>query len=505
MATKTPLIGLIKPSFNEYKNSWYIPINKNWDTVDEQLGGVIQTLTTAQGSMTDIADRLDVSLNSDGTLKSIPEIKVARSSTIYGDNPSPAGLDYALVDRIEQGDREVFYARQGFSFQLSITISSGVPTASTSSTEVLLPGMLIGGTGIPTGTTILSVDSSTQITMSANATASGAQTLNLYSNGKLVDSNANEKDDSPHNCIQYAPSGFLGFTGAVVKVDGSTYPVIADINGYRKVIRKELSTTISGSSGTYYIYLQNTLTGDLLIDRSAGVQTGEVSTYGADSKLRKFSSGTAQNFITAGVKPGDLLEITNSGSSNKNVYVVARTSAEDPTYLTVNSIAVTGLFSTLQQNLNYKVTNPASPSIGFVSTAHAKRFQRTPGRIYIGRAVFNGTSVTGVTAYSLKGRYEEWFSVSLSGGDFSTPVTHNLGFFPSKIEVFAAQNASYTTTIEPMSIAGATGGSTTLTHSVLVEATDLIINVKNATNGIFYKDYSGSNQTTGFILVRAER
>jgi hypothetical protein len=47
------------------------------------------------------------------------------------------------------------------------------------STTGLFAGMPVSGTGIPGGTTILSVNSSTQITLSANATASGTVTLTV--------------------------------------------------------------------------------------------------------------------------------------------------------------------------------------------------------------------------------------------------------------------------------------------------------------------------------------
>lgn len=48
-----------------------------------------------------------------------------------------------------------------------------------SSTLQISPGMTVSGTGIPGGTSVLSVDSDTQITLSANATAGGLQTLSF--------------------------------------------------------------------------------------------------------------------------------------------------------------------------------------------------------------------------------------------------------------------------------------------------------------------------------------
>ncbi len=60
------------------------------------------------------------------------------------------------------------------------TLTSGSPTVTgLPDTTQLAVGMGVSGTGIAGGTTIQSVDSGTQITLSANATASGAQSLTL--------------------------------------------------------------------------------------------------------------------------------------------------------------------------------------------------------------------------------------------------------------------------------------------------------------------------------------
>ena len=63
------------------------------------------------------------------------------------------------------------------------TLTSGLPTVTgLSSTTGLVAGQNISGTGIPSGTTILSVNSSTAITLSAEATASGSQSLTALTN-----------------------------------------------------------------------------------------------------------------------------------------------------------------------------------------------------------------------------------------------------------------------------------------------------------------------------------
>lgn len=61
------------------------------------------------------------------------------------------------------------------------TISNGSPVVTTATTENLTGGQGITGTNIPVGATVDTVDSRTQFTMSANATASGSRSLTFGS------------------------------------------------------------------------------------------------------------------------------------------------------------------------------------------------------------------------------------------------------------------------------------------------------------------------------------
>lgn len=63
----------------------------------------------------------------------------------------------------------------------SATTTSGQPTVTMTSTSGLTAGMLVSGTGISPSTTILTVDSATQITLSSNATVSATNTLSFTS------------------------------------------------------------------------------------------------------------------------------------------------------------------------------------------------------------------------------------------------------------------------------------------------------------------------------------
>lgn len=427
MASKTPNLGLVKPDLGEFTDSWNIPLNKNFDLIDEAIGNLESVTDAAKGTASSLDARLSVSLNADGSLKDIPEVAKARNSTVYGaDNGTD---DFVLDDRIERGDREVYDARSG-------------------------------------------------------ATA-------------LLDAHAALADDFVPNSVISAPVSFLTFTGANIKVDGSVTPIICNINGYRRVVRKLIQTTVSGSSGTYFIYLNKNLSGEIILDRTAGGQNTGATNADGFGDFTRFTDST-QNFVTSGVQAGDIIEITTTGSPNKYQYVVA-------SVVGANELTIVGRFESVQANLNYKITNPLAPTLGFTATPHSFRYSRANDLIYIGRCVFDGSNVTSVTQYQPKGRYEAWFSVSLTAGDYEVLAQHNIGFVPTKLSLYASQANDFTQPLEPIAVCQVSGSGVTDDRAAVSDMTDTLIRVKNATNGVFYKDYSGVTQVSGFLFVIAER
>lgn len=487
MATKTPNLALIKPAKGEYFNRWNEPVNGNFDIIDEVVGLLDDEVTTARGTEATLADRLDNGLEPDGTLKPSPEFVAARSSTVYGSDDGSS--DYTLDKRIEQADTEIWYARQQRS--------------------------------------------------------------------KLIDALAWAEDGNSQNTVISAASNYLTFSGAVVTLNGAVTNLVANINGYRQVVRTNKTATISGAAGTYYLYLDRSAGGETIYTIPAS--SGQASTYTPTSKLSKFVS-TSGNFVTAGVKPGDILRVTGP-ISNPNIgdFIVHSTNVEDPSNLNPNELRVIGELATSSSGLDAQIVNPIAPSFGFTATAHAKKFTRVSNRIFVGRCVFDGSNVTSVTIYALKGIYDEFSSVT---ANFSLIVSHNLGYVPSKVEFYGSQANDYSQPLEVLSVAEMTAGgasitsgsvgttpavvnfnagSTTLTpntpqvlsytaptlsftdmvvtytppaitytspvlkRSVVVRFTDTTLEVKNATSGLFYRDFGGSDQASGFLRIVCER
>src|SRR5271166_4649830 len=109
MATNTPNLDLVLPGLGEFTNNWNVPLNQNFTTIDTAIGNIDGTLTDAQGSQASLNARLSISLNADGTLVPIPEIKKAETSQVYG-RLDPLGNALDLDNRILLNDFDNFFS-----------------------------------------------------------------------------------------------------------------------------------------------------------------------------------------------------------------------------------------------------------------------------------------------------------------------------------------------------------------------------------------------------------
>lgn len=111
------------------------------------------------------------------------------------------------------------------------TISISSPTVtSIPSTATMLPGMTITGAGIPNGTTILSVDSSVQITMTANATANtSGLTIAVATAADVI--GVNEETDYQLK-VRHDQSFNLGTTGPSDAVESALRNIADVVDAY---------------------------------------------------------------------------------------------------------------------------------------------------------------------------------------------------------------------------------------------------------------------------------
>lgn len=372
-------------------------------------------------------------------------------------------------------------------------------------------GLNADGTPIPSSETVAarsstiygSLNGATAFALDDRLEAGDVEAFNArQSLPSLADALAWDVDANKSNSVLSAASNYLTFTGAVVSLNGSVTAHISNINGYRQVVRTIKTTTISGAAGTYYLTLTRQAGGEQFI--TVGGNTGVLGTYTTNGLVAKLTD-SSQNFVSLGVKPGDVLTLTApSGNPNLGKYVVLATNTEDGVNLTVNDIAVIGQFVSTGSGFNYTINNPVAPQFGFTGTAHAKSFARAANKIYVGRCVFDGTNVTSITIYALQGLYNAFTSISLSGGLYSVTVPHNLGYVPSRVQIYGSQASDFSQPLDLLSVADLSGGGS-LQRSVIAQMSDLTISIKNPTSGLFYKDFGGTSQTSGFLYVVAER
>ena len=293
-----------------------------------------------------------------------------------------------------------------------------------------------------------------------------------------------------------AANNYLTFTGAQVKADGSVQKIYANINGSLSRIRNLDSVTVSGAAGQRWFALQKNPTGVILTTGTAGTTNQYPVTTGP---LIRFKD-TSKNFVSLKVSPGDTLKIT-SPAANKGLYVVDQTNVENPS-CAVDELFIRGNFNSIGASVTYEVVDPFAATLVVEAVAHSPNFVSVPNKIYIGVGTFDGVNVTALTQYALKGRYEEWQAVTLVALNYQNTFAHKLGYMPKKVSYYASQTNDYLSALIPLGVASGASG---LERNVIMQIDQTQIQVKNPISGLYYKDYAGVSQTSGFMLMIAER
>jgi len=452
MPTLTTFLQLSLPFNGEFNDTWDAPLNSNFTKIDAQAKLTNDEIIAARFSKSSLANFLSVSIETDGTLKPTEEVLNSRSSPVY-DFTDGAG-DFTLDRRLELGDREVFDAREGY------------PT---------LRDAMAGRTG------------------------SRSQVLSGFTAGSGL-------------------PAWMGFTAANVQIDGASQELYFHIDG--KTARERLlrSVPVSGAIGVKFIYATYSAIGQVRLDRSASTN----GTAGSDGSNITIFEDLAIDFTLEDILPGDILRLTDA-TALFGEYVVKEVAPSGNS----NRLKIIGLFSASLGSLNYTVSDPIAPTYGSEDTKTL-----AAGKIHIGEADFDGGAITAVRPRNFGYCFTtEWRAVDVSGGSptFEEAFNHYFGsseldimvevsqanndslpvehLSPSAINNSIALNFSNTLSFNPgTSDASLTGTVTSslignIKPSAKLKWNTNTVTVKNVVSAVFYEDYNGAAQDTGFIRL----
>lgn len=326
---------------------------------------------------------------------------------------------------------------------------------------------------------------------------------------------------------------FLSSSVASFLLNGATIPVELNIEGYYFRVRTlETIDVIAGGDGTRYLYAQKPATPIVVLDRSTDI-AGLTITNPLNNNKVQILQDSGINFSTSDVKVGDILEILNT--DNAGEYVISQIAPDGND----TQIMIVGRFVNVITAINYIIKDTLRPEI-LVDIA----YEEIAGKCYIGEGEFTSGALTSSLSYNFKGKFSSIYeAIDLTTlPTFEKIFNHNLGVFPSSIQVFASQANDGSEALEPLSVsqvgndiaidvddtlnfsagtwdAGTTdanynplpslagGVAASITgnvfnlRSVSIKITKTQIYVKNTKINHFYRDYDGSDQSIGFLKV----
>jgi len=422
MPSSTAFLSLTLPQLNEFFDSWHEPVNANFETIDDFLEDLHNSLVTSsatstwaalRGSKNSLVERLDVSINADGTLdiSGSADILAMSVSNTRGDYTNPR-------KRLDDGDEELYGARQPFPDGRFTPFGSGGPSAGFPEEQ------------LDAGIAIRSADFGTD---------------------------ANHPMASPR--VPWAPGLVSGgqtafFTApggeSVIRLTADLAPAIFNIDGYifrlRETFDFDFSALAPGLDNYVWLYVERD---------DAGYNDSNFLYEGSAKDLRKLQSGagtgTASNstFTATGalfnsialgkVKAGDILVIEGAGAS-AGQYVIESITSD-------TALAIRGTFYANGAGLTWHVLDQFQPNVGAVVTDGDPETQPpfVAGRVYIGRCR-NKTGATPpdqIVTFTRGGVYDSgWIASVDATADFPYALTHNLGQIPSQVEIWMRSSLS---------------------------------------------------------------
>lgn len=435
MPSFTQFLELTLPAREEFVNSWDVPNNANFEEIDDWLDdlykGMVGTGSTAawaalKGSTASLSARLAVSLNADGTLNvsGSTDIMNMATSAVDGVLASPAA-------RLDNSDFIRFNARQPFAGGRFVPVPAAGPSAGAP------PEDLDSGIAFRTadfGASANSPLASPRIPWAPGLMSGGASPL------------------------------ITGLGIGKVRISADAPPAVFDIDGYLFRIREiiDLDWTLLAPTNGHYVWI--------FVDRNEGTYNSANFKYTAPGggaaavkDLRKLQSGTGTGttsnsiftatgtlFSTAAfgkVKEGDTLVIPAGAAAGS--YVIAALDGITPD----TKFTIRGKFKANLAGVDWYIHDKAHPNLGAVVTGADPTVLPAfvAGRVYFARCQHNtGGNPTNIVTFLKGGVYDSgWFDVD-AAADFPKTLTHNLGAFPTDVQVWCRTAATSTQQYQPL-------------------------------------------------------
>jgi hypothetical protein len=336
-----------------------------------------------------------------------------------------------------------YYTSSAWTFTATTDGTTAVLT-NVSSTANLVAGQSVSGTGIPTGATIISVDSASQITISANTTASGSTTVT-----------------TPNNVVTLPNSDGLNFTVGQTLTDSyANYigVITAVSSGFLT-----LSTTPNTNSTTTATQSSTTsLKNAAQITAAVASSDGTLITYTANNKfaagdvvtiLNSSSSSASFNFVNIPVITATSTSFTISGSVSGSL-----TGWTGIATLGYTQYATSNPYSLYASGSPITVSGATPSSYNYTSTVSTQDYisVRVSTSATITSAVGNGTTIT----YTAQNSFVAGQTVSIVG------LTNDSGSSLNLTNVVIASTDGTKFTVTNSTVGTSNGGGTAYIVSV---------------------------------------
>jgi hypothetical protein len=430
MPAKTDFLELTLPALNEFLNKWHTPTNQNFEIIDDWVQDLHAALVGEHsssewaalvGSLDNLVDRLAVSINPDGTINvdGSPGIVALATSSTRGEYDSP-------TERMDAGDFEVFNAGQPVVGSRFVPIPFAGPTAGYPP-ESLEAGMAMIG-GDYSGPMAQAV-AAPHVPWSPGLMAGGANPL------------------------------ITGLAVGQIRITADVTPAVFNIDGYIFRIREILDldwNLIDGGgapANNEYVWLYvSRVDADY---NNANYRYKGPGGAIAVKDLRKLQQGTA-NGVTSGsvftcaaalfntaflgkVKSGDVLVI--EGGAGAGEYVIDELDGATPD----TKLTIRGEFAGASSGISWHVRDRWHPNVGAVvtDTDPTTMPAQVAGRVYFARARHNtGGAPASIVTFTAGGVYDSGWSAVDAGADFPKTFIHNLGAYPTDVQVWFRESAT---------------------------------------------------------------